>query len=73
MHLNIFLVKKQHFGQTALEIPFTSFLMSRLLQFAKNHHQSRQIPTAIIEIMIHMIPMMKFSWITFKLNLAQRG
>jgi hypothetical protein len=36
MHLNIFLVKKHHFGQTALEIPFTSFLMSRLLQFAKN-------------------------------------
>ena len=36
MHLNIFLVKKQHFGQTALEIPLTSFLMWRLLQFAQN-------------------------------------
>jgi hypothetical protein len=27
MHFNIFLVT-QHFGQTALEIPLTSFLMS---------------------------------------------
>jgi hypothetical protein len=37
MHFNIFLVKKkQHFGQTALEIPLTSFLMCRLLQFAQN-------------------------------------
>jgi hypothetical protein len=36
------------------------------------HHQSHQIPTAIMEIMIHMIPMMKSSWITFKLNLARK-
>jgi hypothetical protein len=26
MHFNIFQVKKQHFGQTALEIPLTSFV-----------------------------------------------
>ena len=41
------------------------------------HHQSRQqIPRAIMEIIIHTIPMMKSSWITNKLKtctLPERG
>jgi hypothetical protein len=57
----MYVERKKHFGQTALEIPLTSFLMCRLLQFAQNVFFTRKMLKCMPSVALDFFKAMAYS------------